>query len=167
MVSEAVTGMKGSAQPVAFTLHEAIFQDRFLSVEEEEQLPEFAGFDFSLALDRPSPRRLVVALGFALDDGFPYDVSVTYAAHFEMDESVSEEEWKDIAYRVAPALIYPYIRELVSNLTSRWYEPELVLPYVVDLDFSGEGIEIPPPRSESDDSEVADAGAETVTERNG
>lgn len=160
-------GVKSSAQPVAFTLHEVLFADRFLSVEEEEQLPEFAGFGFSLALDRPSPRRLVVALTFSVDEELPYDLGVTYAAHFEMDESVPEEsreeEWKDVAYRTAPALIYPYIRELVSNLTSRWYDPALVLPHVVDLDFSSEGIEIPPPRSEPDHSDDVKA----ITDENG
>ncbi len=166
MASNTTGGEKSRAQPVAFTLHEAIFADKFLSAQEEEQLAEFAGFDFGLQLDRPTPHRLVVALTFSMDQDLPYSVGVTYAAHFEMDESVPEEsreeEWKEVAYRIGPALIYPYIRELVTNLTSRWYDPALVLPHVMDLDFSDEGIEIPLPRSESDDED-----AEAITEGEG
>lgn len=151
MANEARESVGDMAQPVAVTLHQVLFSDRFLTEEEAEQLPEFAGFTFSLALDRPDPLHLNVALTFSAEEELPYDLEVTYGAHFEMSPSVPEgrrdEEWEHIAFRVAPPLLYPYIREIVSNLTSRWYEPALVLPHVADLNFTDEGLEIPPPRS--------------------
>lgn len=120
------------------TLHHAHFADRFVD-DAARALAEGAGFSLDLAVARTSPRRLSVAITLTGGTGLPYDLSVTYAAHFEMRGSVPRErwdaEWRDAAYVRAPAILFPYLREIVWNLTSRWWkdaEP-LLLPADPDL----------------------------------
>lgn len=136
--------------PVAVVLHHAQFSDRYLEDEELAALDEQAPYDLSLALARLSPLHLSVALTFAAGDGFPYTLAIQYVVDFEMSECVPEDRredvWRDAASRWAPAILYPYVRELATNLTARWIDAPLVLPLVpATLSYNPEDLEIPPP----------------------
>ncbi|HEX8694757.1 MAG TPA: hypothetical protein VF746_20190 [Longimicrobium sp.] len=113
------------------TLHHVLFSDRSPPAGEQDDPPEYAGFALELEAVRASALHLVVALTLSARSGLPFDLSVTYAAHFEMDASVPAERrdaaWRDAARR-APELLFPYIRELAANLTARWGEAPLLLP---------------------------------------
>ena len=150
MASEGISPIpEAGIQPVAFTLQHVHFSDKYLTDEEVEKLPEAAEYSFDLEVARADSLGLGVALTFSVGEDLPYDLVVAYAGHFQMNESVPEdrreEEWREFALKTAPTLIYPYVREIVSNLTSRWYDAAVELPYVPVLDFTDVGIEIPPP----------------------
>lgn len=139
--------------PVAVVLHHAQFSDRYLDDEELAALDEQAPYDLDLALARLSPLHLSVALTFVAGDGFPYTLAIQYVVDFEMSESVPEdrrdEVWRDAASRWAPAILYPYVRELATNLTARWIDAPLVLPLVPEaLGYCPEDLKIPPPPTE-------------------
>jgi hypothetical protein len=132
------------------TLHEARFSDRRAVQEAGGQLAGAAGFGLELGLSRPSPLELAVSLTLSVEQGLPYELLVAYGARFAMDEAVPEasreQEWRDVAFRRAPALLYPYVRELVSNLTGRGADPPLLLPELPEpLDFSDDEQRFPPP----------------------
>lgn len=140
--------------PVAVVLHHAQFSDRYLDDEELAALDEQAPYELDLALARLSPLHLSVALTFATGDAFPYTLAIRYAVDFEMSESVPEdrrdEVWRDAACRWAPAILYPYVRELATNLTARWIDAPLVLPLVPEsLGYDPGDLEIPPSPKEA------------------
>lgn len=145
----------GGVTLTGVTLHHAHFADRFVSGG-EAALPEDAGFSLDLAVARPARRRLSVAITLTGGPGLPYELSVVYAAHFEMDESVPRERWdaawRDVAYVRAPAILFPYLREIVWNLTSRWWKDAEPLLLPADPDLLGFAREqaagIPPPPDE-------------------
>ena len=112
--------------------------------------PEHARFFLELQMVRTSALHLRVALELSGESGLPYDLQVVYAADFEIDRSVPparrEAEWRDVAFRRAPAILFPYVRELVATLTSRWGGAPLLLPDDPDLlDFARDAHDVPPP----------------------
>ena len=131
------------------SLHHALFTDRYLFNGEWERGDEYAGFSLGLQVVRTSPLHLSVALTLSSESGLPFDLAVTYAAHFRMEASVPAGEregvWREVAFQQAPDLVFPYIRELVSNLTCRWGEAPLILPAAPELlGLTREGLELPP-----------------------
>lgn len=131
------------------TLHHALFADRHLPAQEVEEMPEHAGFTLRLRIMRASALRLSAVLSLEAREGLPFDLAVTYAAHFEMDAEVPEARrgalWREAALRRAPDVLFPHVRELVATLTARWGEAPLLLPadpYSLGLAF--EESEIPP-----------------------
>jgi preprotein translocase subunit SecB len=113
------------------TLHHVLFSDRNPPAGEPDDPPEYAGFSLELEAVRASALHLAVALTLSARSGLPFELSVTYAAHFEMDASIPAQRrdavWRDVSRR-APEILFPYIRELVTNLTARWGEAPLLLP---------------------------------------
>ena len=106
------------------------------------QGPEFTSSDeptateiqVSLGLTRPSESEMVVALTADTLPGTPYDISVTYAADYEIAATVPpaerDEHWRHLALQIAPGVLYPYLREFVTNLTSRSRAFTLNLPLI-------------------------------------
>ncbi|HEX5725614.1 MAG TPA: hypothetical protein VFX98_09120 [Longimicrobiaceae bacterium] len=131
-------------------LQEARFAEKPPAEVPAPRRGEVLGFGTQLEVSRPAALELVVALTFSGDEGLPYRFLVTYAAGYELDGSVPaaerDEAWLDAAATRAPALLYPYVRELVANLTARRGDLPLLLPEIPGgLDFSGSELRIPPP----------------------
>ncbi len=142
-------------QPVRVFMVESRFAERVGINEEPWPLPDVYGVFANLLLYRLSVLRLVVALAVQTGEDAPFEVSVTYAGEFLMDEAVAEEHreavWRNVAFYMAPRLLYPYAREAAQNLTSRWRGEPFTLPFVpVPLDFSEEEMIVPPPPPGSD-----------------
>jgi hypothetical protein len=129
-----VAGWSYLADPVRVSLTHCHLLDRGGSDEEAEDFGDEPEIAVSLGLLRRSALHLSVALRVQTPDDAPVHLDVTYTADYEMDEGVSEEqrdtEWRHIAYSVSPGLLYPYLRELISNITSRWRGGPIVLPLI-------------------------------------
>lgn len=118
--------------------------------EPPEGMPEMSAFEVDLGLARPNPLQLSVALTVATAEDSPLSMTVTYAADYEMNALVPEdkrdEEWKHTAYYLAPGLLYPYIREMYTNVTSRWVGGPVSLPFLpIPLHIPDDKQAIPPP----------------------
>ena len=140
---------RAGARLTGISLDHVLLSDREPADDAAGEAPESARFSLDLQVVRPSPLRLRVALELAGESGLPYDLQVVYAADFEMDDAVPparrEAEWRDVAFRRAPALLFPYVRELVASLTSRWGDAPLLLPDDPELvDFTPDAYDIPP-----------------------
>jgi len=141
---------RAGARLTGVSLDHVLLSDGGPSRDAAGEAPENARFHLDLQVARPSPLHLRVALELSGESGLPYDLQVVYAADFEIDAAVPpaqrEAEWRDIAFRRAPALLFPYVRELVASLTSRWGDTPLLLPDDPDLvDFTRDARDIPPP----------------------
>lgn len=90
------------------------------------------GVIVGLDLMRVSASVLGVVLRVSTPDDSPYELDVSYAVEYEADETLTEEDrdaaWRALAFNSAPPLLYTYIRELVSNLTSRASHGPMTLP---------------------------------------
>lgn len=105
-----------------------------------------------MAFDRPAVDRMTIALTVRVEIERPYRIEVTYAGQFIMDDTVSEDEreevWRRAAAQVAPIVLYPYIRELVSSLTNRGRAEPFVLPVLSFVGLRNEDLQVPPPPHE-------------------
>lgn len=155
--------------PVRVYLVQARYADVAGPHEEPEPLDaQEAVYGIGIQVFRPAPLRLTVLLTFATEPGDPVDVTVSYGADFEMHERVPEEErdreWREVALHIAPGLLYPYVREMVSTLSDRGRGPALVLPLIpLPLALEDEDeFEIPPPHSSGDEQELGSSRKEGV-----
>jgi preprotein translocase subunit SecB len=114
-----------------------------------EPLPDDAGVTISIALDRQELRRITIAISAHVEFQTPYRVEVIYAAVFRLSDDVSEDAVDDYlrqcAAVLAPVVLYPFIREIVMNLTSRSRSGGFVMPVVAFQNIDLESITIPPP----------------------
>ena len=111
-----------------------------------------------LRLVRHSPIHLDVTLSVAVPEGAPLMLEVSYVVEYEMNPNVPEEErdaeWLAIAYQIAPGLLYPYLREMVSNITSRWRGGPLALPLIpLPIAYPEDEVAVPPAPADVPDQE--------------
>ena len=138
-------------RPTRLFLVDAHFRDPFIADPSLER----GAFLVDLSLSRGSELELTVILTISTDEDSPYELSVSYAADFSMADQVDvaarESIWRNAAYELAPSLLYPYIREAFTSLTSRSrLEPE-ALPFLpIPLQIPQEEQEIPPPPPDSE-----------------
>lgn len=87
---------------------------------------------FKLGLGRPSGNELVVQMTFRFERLHGLRLELTYGVHFRRTAPVEDEDryWRDVATQVAPVVLYPYVRETVTALTSRAAVPPVILPIV-------------------------------------
>ena len=106
-------------------------------------------FVVDVALFRTALLDLGVHMTVGTAGDSPFAFSVTYGVDFRMSEDVEADErdeiWRDTAYELAPSLLYPYIREFFSDVTTRSLVPGTFLPFVpIPLDVPIEAQVIPP-----------------------
>jgi preprotein translocase subunit SecB len=134
-------------RPMRVYLSHAHFYD---PEDTPEYFPEEAAFRVNLDLQRPEPLVLKVALSVTTEgDEAPLQLTCTYVAEYEMSASVPDAErerlWQDVVHGSAPRLLYPYVREFYSNITSRWRGGAFTLPHTpFPFPFTGLA-ELPPP----------------------
>ena len=133
------------------SLAEAWFRDRTVDPDFDPAETGHDGgvFQVGIALARPAPRVLAVAVTLATGDDAPVEVSVKYVAEFEVDAGVPEDErdreLRAAAFSAAPALLYPHLRETFINLSMRGRGRPVLLPMpTLDLSFAEEEMAIPP-----------------------
>jgi len=113
--------------------------------------PNGTSFSFGLGFERPAPLMLNVFFNVSTDsEDAPFSLSVTYAAEFDIHEIVPDDRREDVlryvGYDLAPRLLYVYIREMFTNVTSRWRGNPVVLPLLpVPMRVEGEEEPIPEP----------------------
>ena len=62
------------------------------------------------------------------DRKFGFDVQVLMRARFQSDTALGQRHWEEFAQLQAVFLFWPYVRELISNLTNRMGLPPFTLP---------------------------------------
>jgi preprotein translocase subunit SecB len=114
-----------------------------------ESVPDGAGVTVAIALDRQELRRITVAVSAHLEVHQPYRVEVVYAAVIRLADDVPEDQvdayLRQCAGVLAPVVLFPFIREIVVNLTSRSRSGPFVLPIVAFQEIDTEELTIPPP----------------------
>lgn len=116
---------------------------------EEDDLAPPTDFVVDVLLKRASVLDLSIHMTVATTDDAGFLLSVTYGVDYRMSEHVPDEArdhvWRSAAYSLAPALLYPYIREFFSNILVRSLAPEAPLPFLpIPLDLPSEAIQVPP-----------------------
>jgi Preprotein translocase subunit SecB len=125
-----------------------------------EQVPLVLG----LGLIRTSAERLLVELSTEIKDVPSFYVHVVYriAFHTQISDATPgelERELRVVVAQVAPATLYPFIREAVVAAMARAGLPILVLPLVNFRNIvSPKDVTIPPPPS--DTQPMVDQGQE-------
>jgi hypothetical protein len=114
------------------------------------------GLDYvvDLSVGRDTPLDLTVVLTVATAERAPLRLRVTYGADFLLPEHASEEDREEIvretAYRLAPAMLYSYIRQFFSDVTGRGRGERISLPFLpIPLDLEREEQPVPPPPPDS------------------
>lgn len=103
-----------------------------------------------LSLSRGSALALSVAVTVSTPEEAPLRMSATYAADFVLSDDTPEEERDEImgevAYRLAPPMLYSYIRQLFDDMTGRGRGRRITLPFLpVPLALAEGEARIPPP----------------------
>jgi hypothetical protein len=114
------------------------------------------GLDYvvDLSVGRDTPLDLSVVLTVATAEKAPIRLRVTYGADFLLPEHASEADREEIvretAYRLAPAMLYSYIRQFFSDVTGRGRGERVTLPFLpMPLELAREDQPIPPPPPDS------------------
>lgn len=120
--------------PVSVYLVRSHFTDYTLPDERVRPWGEEIELDQAISVFRHSLRKLTVALTVSTIEDSPVDVSVMYASDYVMGDAVPESEidefWLDIAFDLAPSLLYPFAREELVRLTNASRARTLVLPFL-------------------------------------
>ena len=109
------------------------------------------GMDYlvDLSVSRDTPLELSVALTVATTERAPVRLRVIYGADFLLPEDASDEDREEVlretAYSLAPAMLYPYIRQFFSDVTGRGRGDRITLPFLpIPLDLDPQEQAIPP-----------------------
>lgn len=90
---------------------------------------------FNLGFARPARDQLGVEFTVELSHEGAADILVTYRADFKLEPEEGQDVDYDAAFRqiggsVAPAAIYPFMREVVASAASRAGLPPILLPVI-------------------------------------
>jgi hypothetical protein len=109
------------------------------------------GLDYlvDLTVGRDTPLELSVALTVATSERAPVRLRVTYGADFLLPEDATDEDREEVmretAYRLAPAMLYSYIRQFFSDVTGRGRGERIALPFLpIPLDLDRQEQAVPP-----------------------
>ena len=118
--------------PVRVTLlrlHELEFEPLGGALPETNELP----MELGLGVGEPQGGVLPVRLTVTVEASPCYRVSVTYEGRFAHLRAVqgAEDEtgfWRVVASRLAPTILYPYIRETITTVLQKAGLPPLAVP---------------------------------------
>lgn len=85
----------------------------------------------SLRATRPSETDLIAQLSFQVDAPGAMHARITYGARFRRavsDPQASDEFWQQVAARLAPIVVYPYVRALLGFMTAQTPFATVTLP---------------------------------------
>ena len=109
-----------------------------------------ADYLVDLSVSRSTLLDLSVAVTLSTPEDAPVRLSVSYGADFLLPENASEEDREEVmreaAYRLAPPMLYSYIRQLIDEMTGRGRGRRVTLPFLpMPLDVAHGEERIPPP----------------------
>jgi len=115
-----------------------------------------ANLNFSLSITRFPERKLGVELSAIVEDPPRLKIVATFRTVFEIvaeaSDAVDEEKiWRAVGALIAPGMMYPFIREMITSATQKAGLPAIVPPLVVFANvFDPNTINLPPrPSSEA------------------
>jgi len=130
-----------------YLLHARYLDTVSPQLTEVPELPDEFPVNLSLAFDRATWNRLSVALTVDLAISRPLRIEVSYAGVFVLQPEVRRRDadsvFRKAAAEVAPVVLYPYIRETISNLTLRGRSGGIVVPILGFTPITEQNIEIP------------------------
>ncbi len=100
----------------------------------ENYKPSKQGVDIQPKLEKSvrdiAPEQFEIVLSFSIEsnDSFPFSIFVELAGLFSAKTSTIED--KSIAYKKAAAILFPYLRSIVSAITVQTGIPPLIIPVV-------------------------------------
>lgn len=96
--------------------------------------PHETPVEFTLAVGEPSSGALPIQLTVQMEEKDAFRVLVTYSVVIQQLQEVPEEEreqtWRVLAARIAPTVMYPYIRETISSLVQKAAFPSFIAPII-------------------------------------
>lgn len=103
-----------------------------------------------LSVSRSTLLDLSVAVTVSTPEDVPVRLRVGYGADFLLPEDASEADREEVlretAYRLAPAMLYSYIRQFIDDVTGRGRGERVVLPFLpIPLSLAHDEERIPPP----------------------
>lgn len=119
-----------------------IVQINLMKINAEKHSPVDESGTIDVTVNHRPSLREVLEDGFIIDfestisasnneDEKLFDINIKYELLYSLEGGIDEEEYDDVidsfAYRNVPVNIWPYIRELVSEMTVRMGFPPLVL----------------------------------------
>lgn len=91
-------------------------------------------FNFNLTYDYKYDYRkkeIIVAIYFDIDDDeMPFALDVEYQGFFELNKSVPKKKIEPFARINCPAILFPFLRECIADITRRAGFAPLLLPAV-------------------------------------
>jgi len=137
----------------AMVLRKAVFE---LLGKLPHEASESPTANFALTIGRPSADALIVELGLSLDHKEVLRSEVVYAGQWvstDGGEAMSDQDLKYFAAKVAPSILYPFLRETLASLSVKAGLPPLVLPVVnFERVFNPADVAVPPPPGRAPDS---------------
>ncbi len=120
--------------------------------ESEEEIPEAAEgrIEFKLNLERHAPLQLGIEFGVGIEDVPGIEANVLFRMTCTLAEGSPEAKdpetaFRQAAARLAPTVMYPYVREALASLAQKAQIPSFVLPIVnFGRVYQAESISVPP-----------------------
>ncbi len=127
--------MKASLQFKDYHVVETIYKlDPFFEENKGDIKPKLL---FKLSVNNDNIKEAIVGLGIEFGDVETKDAPMYVKARVlgkfvieEMDKDLSEEQIITFYKRNAVAILFPYLRSLVSDLTSKGSEPPIIIPTI-------------------------------------
>ncbi len=90
--------------------------------------------EFGLSVGDPSSGSLPIRLAVTIDERPAYRLRVVYGAVFRPTEDAPDENreasWRIVAARLAPTILYPFIRETIATVLQKAGLPALIAPVI-------------------------------------
>lgn len=126
--------MKAVLQFLDYHVLESCYRYNPFSDEDSFELsPEF---DYAIKLDKDNPSDALVELGITIGDEhiteLPLYVRGRIVGRFELktDSTLSKDDISNFLQVNAVAILYPYLRSLISDVTSKGSEAPVILPTI-------------------------------------
>lgn len=114
-------------QFLGYTAKEFSFHLKEQSIEKGENVSYTPEFDCALNKIDDNNNTLTLSVKLGHNDNLPFSLSVSLEGRFQIEPSPTDEE--DYVINAA-AILFPYLRASVSQLTSTANVPPLVLPTI-------------------------------------
>ena len=122
--SAALTGahLRGPVELAGLVLLQLHFEK--LARDTSADTSPSSPLNLTLAVAEVSASRAVIDVTFALRVEKAFDVTVAHRVVFRLPADRPqpdniEDHWRQVAARLAPVVVYPYVREVVSSVTAK------------------------------------------------
>lgn len=151
MASESPVLLSGFQVQIedVYLLHARYLDTESPRLPQAPDQPEEIPVILSMAFDRPAWNRLSVALSVDLEMARPCRIEVSYAGVFALQRGVKQADADDVLRRaathLAPLVLYPYVREMITSLSQRSRVGGIIVPILGFDALTEDVVDIPPP----------------------